>query len=130
MENNDVVFLGTEIKLKISIDPTITAASENGKIVEKTITMSEYDFTIDFYCNSKKVIVASKVTSKNGTTLVNLMKLEDDNNSYIAFINTGDLDAGLLKCKITAYIPDEYFDDKIRTEVQIKDTGINIIKTI
>lgn len=54
MENNDVVFLGTEIKLKISIDPTITAASENGKIVEKTVTMSEYDFTIDFYCNSKK----------------------------------------------------------------------------
>lgn len=126
MENNDVVFLGTEIKLKISIDPTVTAALENGKIVEKTITMSEYNFTIDFYCNSKKVIVASK----KDTTLVNLMKLEDDNNSYIAFINTGDLDAGLLKCKITAYIPDEHFEDKIRTEVQIKDTGINIIKTI
>lgn len=125
MENNEV-FLGTEIKLKISIDPTITAALENGKIVEKTITMSEYNFTIDFYCNSKKVIVASK----KDTTLVNLMKLEDDNNSYIAFINTGDLDAGLLKCKITAYIPDEHFEDKIRTEVQIKDTGINIIKTL
>ena len=125
MENNEV-FLGTEIKLKISIDPTITAALEGDKIVEKTITMSEYNFTIDFYCNSKKVIVASK----KGDTLVNLMKLEDDNNSYIAFINTGDLDAGLLKCKITAYIPDEHFKDKIRTEVQIKDTGINIIKTI
>lgn len=74
----------------------------------------------------KKVIVASK----EGTTLVNLMKLEDDNNSYIAFIDTGDLDAGLLKCKITAFIPDEHFKDKIRTEVQIKDTGINIIKTL
>jgi hypothetical protein len=126
MEDNNTVFLGTEIKLKISIDPTITAALENGKIVEKTITMSEYNFTIDFYCNSKKAIVASK----KDTTLVNLIKLEDDNNSYIAFINTGDLDAGLLKCKITAYIPDEHFEDKIRTEVQIKDTGINIIKTI
>lgn len=126
MEDNNTVFLGTEIKLKISIDPTITAALDNGKIVEKTITMSEYNFTIDFYCNSKKVIVASK----KDDTLVNLMKLEDDNNSYIAFINTGDLDAGLLKCKITAYIPDEHFEDKIRTEVQIKDTGINIIKTI
>lgn len=125
MENNEV-FLGTEIKLKISIDPTITAALEGDKIVEKTITMSEYNFTIDFYCNSKKVIEASK----EDDTLVNLMKLEDDNNSYIAFINTGDLDAGLLKCKITAYIPDEHFKDKIRTEVQIKDTGINIIKTI
>lgn len=126
MEDNNAVFLGTEIKIKISIDPTITAALENGKIVEKTITMSEYNFTIDFYCNSKKVIVASK---KDGT-LVNLMNLEDDNNSYIAFINTGNLDAGLLKCKITAFIPDEHFEDKIRTEVQIKDTGINIIKTL
>jgi hypothetical protein len=126
MEDNNAVFLGTEIKIKISIDPTITAALENGKIVEKTITMSEYNFTIDFYCNSKKVIVASK----KDTTLVNLMKLEDDNNSYIAFIDTGNLDAGLLKCKITAFIPDEHFEDKIRTEVQIKDTGINIIKTL
>ena len=53
-----------------------------------------------------------------------------DENNYVLLVDTEELGAGDVKCKITAYIPDFDFPDTLRTEVSLIDTGLNVIKTI
>jgi hypothetical protein len=53
-----------------------------------------------------------------------------DSNNYIVLVDTNEVGAGDLKCKVTAYIPDGDFPDELRTEVVNIDTGINIIKSL
>lgn len=108
MENN-FVFLGTELKLNLHIEPI------------KDLTMKDYDFTVEAYCSSRKSLVLKKVGS-------NIKEL--DSNNYILLINTAEVGPGILKCKVTALLPDTDFKDNIRTEVSIIDTGIEIIKSI
>lgn len=102
----DVVFLGTEIKLNIHIDPL------------GDLSMSDYNFKVDVYCHSKKYISIDKKNS-----------IRVDNNNYIILIDTEKIGIGTLKCKVTAYIPDKDFSDSYRTEVMVINTGINIIKS-
>lgn len=103
MEN--VIYKGTELKLNINIEPI------------GGISMDEYDFTCEFYCSMMDSIVISKSD----------MHREDANN-YVALLNSDRVSTGSLKCKITAYIPDADFDDGLRTEVQLLNTGITIKK--
>ena len=111
MENN-IVFLGTEIKLNIHIDPI------------GELTMADYDFTVEVYCSAKK----SLIINKSNTTLAK--PVEGVENDYIILIDTSEIGTGNLKCKVTAYIPDNDFEDEERTEVSIIDTGIEIVKSI
>lgn len=112
MENSNIVFLGTEIKLNIHIDPI------------GELTMEDYDFTVEVYCSTKKSLIINKSDAKpieNG---------EEKINDYIIMIDTSEIGTGNLKCKITAYIPDDDFEFEKRTEVSIIDTGIEIVKSI
>ena len=110
MKNNNTVYLGTELKLKVGIEPM------------GGLHMSEYDFEVEAYCNEKSVVTASK---KEGV-LTNLV--ENDEDSYLALIDTSKIGAGKLKCRVIAYIKDNDFSDFLRTEVDVKDTGITILK--
>ena len=101
------VFLGTELKLNISI----TRMGDT--------TMDDYDFSIEAYCSQKRVVTKKKNE---------LIRVDSDN--YVALVDSADLGAGELKCKIYAHIPDSDFEDGTRTEVSMIDTGINIIKTL
>lgn len=102
----NTVYLGTEMKLNISIEPI------GGK------TMDDYDFVVEFYCNPSKKVAVKK----------NDMKREDNKN-FIACLDTSSLGPGKLKCKVIAEIPDgDFKDDEKRTEVQVVETGIEIIK--
>lgn len=113
MKNHNTVYLGTDLKLKVSI------AAMDGK------HMSDYDFDIEAYCNENSVVTASK----RGDSLTNLAKIEGDNDSYLALIDTSAIGVGRLKCRVVAYIPDALFsDDGLRTEIDVVDTGITIIK--
>lgn len=111
MENN-IVFLGTEIKLNIHIDPI------------GELTMADYDFIVEVYCSAKK----SLIINKSNTQLAK--PVEGAENDYIILIDTSEIGTGNLKCKVTAYIPDDDFEDEERTEVSIIDTGIEIVKSI
>lgn len=102
MENQ--VFFGSEIKLNISIEPV------------GDLTMKDYDFECEFYCFSNKKIVLNKEA----------MIMQDDDN-YLAILDSKTLGRGILKCKITAYIPDGDCSDGLRTEVLVIDTGIQIM---
>lgn len=112
MENSNIVFLGTEIKLNIHIDPI------------GDWTMEDYDFTVEAYCSTKKSLIISKSEAKpvegSGEKI----------NDYIIMIDTSEIGTGNLKCKVTAYIPDDDFEFGKRTEVSIIDTGIEIVKSI
>ena len=108
MENN-IVFLGTEIKLNIHIDPI------------GELTMQDYDFTVEAFCSTKKVLTIEKSDAK---------PVEGSDDDYIILVDTNEVGTGNLKCKVTAFIPDGDFGDDFRTEVSIIDTGIEIIKSI
>lgn len=101
------VFLGTELKLNINIEPI------------GDVTTDDYDFEVEIYCSSKKVV---DITKKEAIRV--------DSNNYIILIDTNVVGAGDLKCKVIAHIPDSDFADGLRTEISIIDTGINIVKPL
>lgn len=104
--NTENIYLGTELKLNVNIDPI------------GSVSMSEYDFTIEVYCSPKKNIAVTKEQA---------IKINEHN--YVVLVDTNIVGAGDLKCKITAHIPDSDFSDGIRTEVAFIDTKIKIVKT-
>lgn len=100
----NIVYLGSEIKVNVGIEPI------------GGMSMEGYDFECEFYCyTSRKVYIAKDA-----------MVMQDKDN-YIATLDSRNLGSGSLKCKITAYIPDADFNDGLRTEVLIIDTGIQIM---
>ena len=101
------VFLGTELKLNINIEPI------------GTVTMDTYNFEVEVYCSPKKTIIVKKNDA-----------IRIDESNYVILIDTNVVGAGDLKCKVTAQVPDADFSDMIRTEVMAMDTGIKIIKAI
>lgn len=101
------IFLGTELKLNINIEPI------------GTVTMDSYDFEVEVYCSPKKTIIVKKNDA-----------IRIDESNYVILVDTNVVGAGDLKCKVTAQIPDADFSDMIRTEVVAMDTGIKIIKAI
>lgn len=111
MENSNIVFLGTEIKLNIHIDP----------IDDLHMSDEEFLFIVEAYCSSKNSIKIFKDEA---------IKVNNSDDDYIVLIDTLKLGTGTLKCKIAVTLPDADFEDGDRTEVTIIDTGINIIKSI
>lgn len=107
MATDNNIFIGTELKLNINIEPM------------GEFTMDDYDWSVDVYCSTKRVVTIAKRDA-----------IRIDENNYVLLVDTEELGAGDVKCKITAYIPDFDFPDTLRTEVSMIDTGINVIKTI
>ena len=101
------VFLGTELKLNLSIEPI------------GALTMDDFDFSVELYCSAKRVFIVSKDKT-----------LRVDENNYLILVDSEVLGQGELKCKVIASVPDDDFDDSIRTEVLMFDTGIRITKNL
>lgn len=99
------VFLGTELKLNVNIEPL------------GAVTMDDFDFEVEAYCNPSKSLVILKKDS-----------IRVDENNYIVRVDTNKVGLGYLKCKVTANIPDSDFSDGKRTEVDSVCTGIVIVK--
>lgn len=107
MATDNNIFIGTELKLNINIEPM------------GEFTMGDYDWSVDVYCSTKRVLTIPKSSA-----------IKIDSNNYVLLVDTEELGAGDVKCKITAYIPDFDFPDTLRSEVSIVDTGLKIVKTI
>ena len=111
------VYIGTDIKLNINIEP----------IGDQH--MSNYDFKVEAYCNPNKVLTILKEQAIPHS-------YEDENNeitdNYIVIVPTSEVGPGTLKCKITAYVQDPDLvgisEDPIRTEVAVYNTDIQIVK--
>ena len=99
----EIIYIGTEAKLNISVEPMEGAVMDN------------YDFECEFYCLPNRRLVFGKE-----------QLIRVDENNYIAVIDTKPLGVGMLKCKVTAYLPDADCEDGVRTEVILIDTGYRI----
>lgn len=98
------VYFGSEIKLNIGIEPI------------GPHHMRDYDFDCEFYCYANRKVVLRKDAM-----------IEQDQDNYLAVLDSKSLGTGELKCKITAYVPDADSEDDVRTEVLVLDTGLQII---
>lgn len=107
MVTNTEIFIGTELKLNINIEPM------------GEVTMDDYDWYVEVYCSAKRVVALPKKTA---------IRIDSDN--YVVLVDSEELGVGDVKCKVVALIPDFDFPDTIRKEVALVDTGINIVKTI
>ena len=105
--NDNVIGLGSEIKLNLNIEPV------------GGYTMDDYDFVAEVYCKAKNSIVLTKDKT-----------IRIDGNNYLLPVDTQDLGHGAIKVKVTAFIPDKDFVDGVRTEVVFIETGIEIIKQL
>lgn len=118
--NGDIVFLGTELKLNIHIDPIPKHPNQEGEETQDgEWNMADYDFEIEVFCTPKKSVTITKEDA-----------IEIDKNNYVILVDTNEIGVGTLKVKVIAHIPDGHFIDQARTEVSVEDTGIEIIKTI
>lgn len=104
---NNTVWLGTELKLNIHIEPI------------DGLTMDDYDFSVDVYCSPKRAIHVTK------NECIRL-----DESHYIVLVDTAVVGVGSLICKVTSQLPDSDFEDMYRTEIVCKATGINIVKDL
>lgn len=98
------VFKGSDLKLNIHIEPL------------GGLTMDDYEWYVECYCSDETPI---KITKDKARRV--------DDSNFIITLNTQQLGIGPLQCVITAHIPDEDFDDKLRTEISRINTNINII---
>ena len=109
MANTNKVYLGTEMKLNIAVDPIGTITMENYK-----------EFKVEVYCTPTKKV---EIKSDNDDVCKKV-----DSNNYIILVNTDDSGVGKVKVKLIAEVPDTQFSDSFRTEVALIDTGIEIVK--
>lgn len=105
--NAQMIFLGTELKLNVNIQPI------------DDLSMADYDFKVEVYVSPNKSVIIEKD---------NAIKVDDDN--YLILVDTNEIGAGSVKCKVTALIPDADFSDLLRTEIVAINTGINVVKSI
>lgn len=105
MNDNNSVFIGTELKLNLHIEPI------------GNTTMEDYAFEVDVFTSTKKVATITKDDC-----------IKVDANNYIMLIDTSELGVGEIKCKVTAHIPDAQFEDDFRDEVLGINTGIFVTK--
>lgn len=105
MDNNKICF-GSEFKLNVGLEPI------------GDYTMDNYDFECEFYCYTSRKVTLSKAGM-----------IRQDENNYLAVLDSRSLGTGVLKCKITAHIPDADCEDMLRTEVLVIDTGLQIMGT-
>lgn len=105
MAKNSSVFLGTELKLNIHIEPL------------DGLTMDNYDFNVDVYVSQRKMVSAKKEQC-----------VRVDENNYIVLVDTTVIGAGDVTVKVVAQIPDSDFEDGLRTEVMQIQTGITIAR--
>lgn len=97
--------LGTEYKINVGMSPM------------GDIHLSNCDFEAKFYTGS----MLSHIIKKE-----DMIQVDDDN--FLALVDSTLTGQGELKMRMTIHLPDADFDDGVRTEVTVVNTGIVIEK--
>lgn len=105
--NENVIGLGSEIKLNLNIEPV------------GGYTMDDYGFVAEVYCKAKKSVIIEKQQA-----------IRIDANNYLLPVDTQEVGHGYINCKVSAQIPDKDFADGFRAEVVFIETNIEIIKSL
>lgn len=91
--NNELI-LGTECKVKLSLPP-ISGINPYG-----------YEFNVELYTNPNKRLIV------NWGECIPL----DKEGDYIVPFDSSIVGVGDMTVEVVAYVPDEFFEDKLRTE--------------
>ena len=102
------IYLGTELKLNVNIDPI----GDNH--------MDNYDWKVELFTTPNKVVTVESTDNNNA--------IRQDADNYIIKVDTKSIGVGKLKCRVTAYIPDGDFSDYKRTEIQLYNPNIDIVR--
>ena len=99
------VHIGTKLKLNLHIEKF------------EDLSLSDYDFSVEIYTprGNNKIIYSKD----------NLIKIDDDN--YVFLVDTSIIGLGRIYVKIIAKIPDYDFEEKVREEIQVINSGIVVI---
>lgn len=92
---NEELILGTECKVKITL-PTVGGHSPY-----------EYDFDVELYVNPNNRLVVSKYSC---------FPVEGDKGIFIVPFDSAKVGVGEMNVEVVAYIPDDHFEDGLRTE--------------
>lgn len=95
--------IGTYLKINVHIDEL------------DGMKMSDMDFTCDFFTHAGRFQTIPKE---------DMLKADDEN--YVALVDSAQIGKGLVRCKVTAYVPDGDFMDGFRKEVCTVSTDIII----
>lgn len=95
--------IGTYLKINVHIDEL------------DGIKMSDMDFACDFFVHAGR----SQTIPKE-----DMLKADDEN--YVALVDSAQIGKGIVRCKVTAYVPDGDFVDGVRKEVCTVSTDIII----
>ena len=91
---NEELILGTECKVKLTL-PSISGINPYG-----------YEFDVELYTNPNKRLV---VRWGNCIPL-------DKEGEYLVPFDSAKVGVGDMTVELVAYVPDEFFEDKLRTE--------------
>ena len=84
------------------------------------LRMTDYDFTICYYCNPQRVVAVKKA---------NATKVDDD--TYQVYVDTRLTGTGKLRFAVEAIIPDTDYADIKRPEIIDNiDSGADVVRSI
>lgn len=110
--DDEVIYLGSEFKLKVHMDsiPVIGGATYD-------MGSDNINFTCTFYTNSSKKVTLTKSQ---------MQPVTDDITTYVACLDSTTLGKGTLTVEYRVDVPDEEFDDDLRSEVVVIPTKLKI----
>ena len=121
--NYNKTYVGTELKMLLGF---------NYPADSKTVTLDNIDFDVEFYCKEGKSQKFVKRGVRQGGEFSNgIGGLQRDRDNWYAYVDTNITGPGMLKMKLTAYIPvygQTVGNDMTRTEVAVCDTNVRIQK--
>lgn len=88
-----MVYFGTDLKINVTFD------------VDNGLTMDDVDFECRFTCGSKRCTVPK-------SSMVRI-----DEHNYLALIRGTQTGRGTITCEVVVKVPDEHWEDGLRTEV-------------
>lgn len=91
---NEELILGTECKVKITL-PVVGG-----------YTPYQYEFDVELYVNPKNRLVVNKYSCYP----------KEETNNFIVPFDSAKVGVGDMTVEIVAYIPDDHFEDGLRTE--------------
>ena len=120
--NYNKTYVGTELKMLLGFNYP----------ADKDLTLDNIDFDVEFYCKEGKSQKFVKREVRQGGNFSNgIGGLQRDRDNWYAYVDTNITGPGMLKMKLTAYIPvygQTVGNDMTRTEVAVCDTNVRIQK--
>lgn len=97
--------VGTQLKMAVEINADGVGARN-------------IDFACQFFTSPSRKVEISKAQ----------MRYVEDGGYYLALVDTTGMASGVLRMRVTAFVPDVYADGLLRREETIAETDVTLIR--